>query len=293
MPQNTRDNAHENPPAGHIRADRACVSCGFNLYGQPVTKEPHYGLAIARCPECGTAAALQQYPTATHLVSRYHAVLSAFWIAILLLMAVINVWDLRTMVDHASREAGAELASTIAVDFDAWSQQQQSQGSTSSFSVYQIDPTWIRDHLDATIRDAGGLWANLSPNAVYALMTASLAAVFWGVWWSIALLGSSRRRVMIASMGIVLAATLLELAPSTNQSNWRGNNPRFIAGERYMPVMLPAVMGVVTIGIVLGIWIGRPLARWLIVAALPPRSRVPFGVFWTRDGLDPPPASRA
>jgi len=67
-----------------IRADRACIGCGFNLYGQPVSKEEHYDLAIVRCPECGVVGALQSYPTMSHWVNRFRAILAAAWILILL-----------------------------------------------------------------------------------------------------------------------------------------------------------------------------------------------------------------
>ncbi len=36
--------------------DRLCIRCGFNLCGQPVLRERHYRMLIARCPECSTVA---------------------------------------------------------------------------------------------------------------------------------------------------------------------------------------------------------------------------------------------
>ena len=67
------------PSAGHrgpgpetrvdvLSGDRCCARCGFNLYGQTIIREPHYGLLMVRCPECGTAAAMQEY------VDRFEAI---------------------------------------------------------------------------------------------------------------------------------------------------------------------------------------------------------------------------
>ena len=47
---------------GIIQGDRVCIACGFNLCGQRIVREPRYNLLIARCPECGQAATLQEYP---------------------------------------------------------------------------------------------------------------------------------------------------------------------------------------------------------------------------------------
>ena len=74
-----------------IRADRACIACGFNLFGQPITREAHYNLLITRCPECGQAAALQSYPTMSHWVNRFRAILSALWIALTLGILALTV----------------------------------------------------------------------------------------------------------------------------------------------------------------------------------------------------------
>lgn len=42
-----------------VTVDRPCSKCGFNLVGQPIIRERHYGLFIARCPECGTVALIR------------------------------------------------------------------------------------------------------------------------------------------------------------------------------------------------------------------------------------------
>ncbi|HED53526.1 MAG TPA: hypothetical protein ENJ00_04925, partial [Phycisphaerales bacterium] len=45
-----------------VLGDRLCVACAYNLRGQPVYRESEYGLYLVRCPECGTPAAIQEYP---------------------------------------------------------------------------------------------------------------------------------------------------------------------------------------------------------------------------------------
>ena len=61
------------PVVSVLTGDRACISCGFNLVGQQVTREPVYGMLLVRCPECNTAASLQEYPLLGKWASRWAA----------------------------------------------------------------------------------------------------------------------------------------------------------------------------------------------------------------------------
>ena len=87
-PMNDAPGAHSDAPmdtpTGHqIRTDRPCAGCGFNLFGQPIVREGHYGLVSARCPECGRLAALQEYPALGKWADRWAKLLAATWIVAL------------------------------------------------------------------------------------------------------------------------------------------------------------------------------------------------------------------
>lgn len=63
--------------------DRFCATCGFNLVGQTVVREPHYHMLMVRCPECGTAAAMQEYPMLGRWANRWARVLAVLLVLVL------------------------------------------------------------------------------------------------------------------------------------------------------------------------------------------------------------------
>ena len=98
---------------GEIRADRACVGCGFNLFGQSIVKEEHYGLGICRCPECGTVAALQSYPVMSHWVNRFRVLIAAIWIVLLLAFFAGNIGVISGLTAAACDESAKSMADII------------------------------------------------------------------------------------------------------------------------------------------------------------------------------------
>ena len=84
--------AANHPPHGTgdlIVGSRACHDCGYCLEGQPIEREAHYGMLIARCPECGTIAALQEYPSLSGWGRRLGALSAAGWAGSLLCTALM------------------------------------------------------------------------------------------------------------------------------------------------------------------------------------------------------------
>jgi len=104
----------------HIRADRACVGCGFNLYGQTVTKDPHYGFAIARCPECGQVAALQSYPTMSRWVNRFRALIASLWVALLIIGFVLSIIFTVQIARGSLQLASEDLADQLGATHENW-----------------------------------------------------------------------------------------------------------------------------------------------------------------------------
>lgn len=293
-----------NAPSDQIRADRACAGCGFNLYGQSVTREEHYGLAIARCPECGTVAALQQYPAMTHWVNRSRMVLSAIYLLILLAFFAGGTIAMSAFAYASAEIASNPLATHLQNDYNLWSNAQQNGSSTTGTPVpttgitwaYQnttLQPEYIDQELDRAINDFGGLLRNMDKSWFALIVPAGFVAFAIGIFWSVALLGSSRKQAMllpVASAGIGAA-----FLAGVNQPDY--NNPWIwtLAGQLYIPWFSPMVLALLLIPTALGVFFGRKLARLVIRLALPPRARVSFGLLWTRDGLEMPKtnASRA
>jgi hypothetical protein len=67
-----------------LTADRMCTTCGYNLVGQVVVRERHYGMLIVRCPECAAVASVQEYPLLGRWAGRWGAILATLWFILLL-----------------------------------------------------------------------------------------------------------------------------------------------------------------------------------------------------------------
>ncbi len=332
-----------------IRADRACIGCGFNLYAQPVMKEEHYGLAICRCPECGTVAALQSYPTMTHWVNRFRALIAAIWIVILLAFFAGNIGAMTGMTAAACDEAARHMGNLIGRDHQIWEDQklaqlkakeaeegqanpatdQSSEQSAAQVAVpaASIDPLavvntpgttivtttngvttingmtvtpmtstgnrwttitdeWREAHLDSTIENHGGLVENTNREFLIILIPMFIVALIAGVFWSVALLGSSRKRALL----VPLVMCLLALAFVLGIHGPAGPNSyaQHVSVSMYAPILAPMMLIFQFLVLALGIWIGRKVARVVVLMALPPRNRVPLSLLWTRDGLQLP-----
>jgi len=333
--ENSSESGSESRPESfdEIRADRACIGCGFNLYGQTVTKEPHYGMAIARCPECGTVAALQTYPVMTHWANRFRTLTAALWVVILLGLFLGNMMSMMGMTQGASNIAGNKMSDIIGEANHVWVQEQEAiqeaanqasnpatttsttipglpTGTTivTSYGVTTVNgvvvsspttattpgqyrwtwlkPEWIENHLNETIKSSGGLRKNIDNGYLTMLIPGTIVAVLFGIFWSIALLGGSRKRALIVPLVAVVLALLIHLA--INIPDYGMTFASNLAQNLYAPVIGPGYLSVLFVFSAIGVWSGRKIARFVVVLALPARNRVPLSLLWTRDGLDMP-----
>ena len=324
-----------------IRADRACIGCGFNLYAQPVTKEEHYGLAICRCPECGTVASLQQYPVMSHWVNRFRLLLAAVWIFLLLGIYVGNTAAITGMTQGSCYIAAESLGHILGSEHQAWEdaktaallaeQAQQSEsaseqrepttptntgtntpgtttittangvtttivngtvvtttGTTGTSSGWwtQITPEWKEAHMDDTITLHGGLWKNVDREFLIMLLPTGIVATVFGIFWSVALLGATRKKVLL--LPLISCVIGFGIVFAINAADNTYENGSGIAAGLYTPIVAPMMLVYQFLVMALAIWIGRKLARLIVTMALPARGRVPLSILWTRDGLELP-----
>ncbi|HCT46619.1 MAG: hypothetical protein CMJ35_04540 [Phycisphaerae bacterium] len=291
MAESTQQHLPDRAQPDQIRADRACIGCGFNLYGQTVTREEHYGLAIARCPECGTVAALQQYPLMSHWVNRFRAILAGLY-----LMLLLGTLALSTMIVSGFAFALTEMASQplgdfIGIQYTQWQQSQAEQNGNpvQTYTVGRwmtLTPDWIDEHLDGAIDSYGSLWGQINPDAFLLLLPAGLVSVLVGMYWSVALLGATWRRAFLIPMVGALIGAVFVIGANIDPGTYPQASDQ--AMRLYLPRIVSAVMLYQIAMMGLGVFIGRPVARFAVCMALPPRSRVPLGVLWTRDGLPLP-----
>lgn len=290
------------PPEHHdqIRADRACIGCGFNLYGQTVLKEPHYGLAIARCPECGVVAALQQYPAMTHWVNRFRAIMAAIYVLFLLGAFVLTTMVFSAFATATAESASTNLANHVGRAYSVWEQEQVAanpQGapvttntamlsSTGSYQWVMVSPEWAETRLDATIDSFGSLMGGVDREAVLFLLPSGVVAFCIGVFWSVLLLGATRRRALLAPLAACAIGLMMLLG--LNQDSQFLAFASSIARKQYTPLIGPIALASQFALAGVGVWAGRKLARFMACLALPPRGRVPLSHLWERDGLELP-----
>ncbi len=310
-----------------IRADRACIGCGFNLYGQTVTKEPHYGMAITRCPECGTVAALQTYPSMSHWVNRFRSIIAAVWIVLLLGALAGSTVVLTGLSLSATELASENLAEIIGASHEEWGKAKEAQaaavnatggttptaapttttttlptvfnGTTTittttgttvvfpgagsrSFRWVTISEEWRKDHLDSTIEQAGGVWANVDGEFLIMLIPGIIVGVLCGVFWSVTLLGGTKRRAILVPLVACFVAAAIVIGINSTDSSFQW--AREIARGYYAPIIVPIMIGVQFTAISVGVFAGRKIARFVVVMALPARNRVPLSLLWTCEG---------
>ena len=75
---------------GRIDGVRPCLHCGHDLHGQAIVREAAYGLLIARCPECGTVAALSEHPRLGIWGKRLGATLMATMLTMLIPLLLLT-----------------------------------------------------------------------------------------------------------------------------------------------------------------------------------------------------------
>ena len=327
-----------NEPAQiEIRADRACIGCGFNLYGQSVTKEEHYGLAVCRCPECGTVAALQSYPVMGHWVNRFRALIAAVWIVVLVGFFIGNSMAWMGMSIGASNIAGQKMSEIIGEAHFVWKEEKDAQaqaalaaqqaanstpvagtpatpapvvpglpagttivtsnGVTSingvvvgqaaqttptQFRWTWLDSEWMENHLKDTIAARGGLFKNIDTEFLIMLIPGTIVSLLFGMFWSIALLGGSRKKAALVPVvaGIVGLAVHIGVSIPDMGTTFASS----LSQDLYGPVVGPMYIGALVLISMVGIFLGRMIARWVVVMALPPRNRVPLSLLWTCDG---------
>lgn len=100
--------------------DRLCASCGFNLVGQSIVREPHYGMIMVRCPECGSAAALQEYPLLGRWASRWTRVLIVAWFFVLFAVTMATAGSLFGISIAASEMSYWPFSEFVLKRYNEW-----------------------------------------------------------------------------------------------------------------------------------------------------------------------------
>jgi hypothetical protein len=304
------------PPApageivGQITGDRWCARCGFSLHGQTVVREPHYRMPAARCPECGTMAALEEYPALGRWAGRWAGVLAVAWLGVALGLLAATLSLNTISASTAVYDASAPAAIFLVRSQNEWVAQQivlnqEKPGTGKPYNASfvnqphteygYIDLGFVNDVGVAKLRESfarsGEPRFDVSRITWWVFVAMGMGLL--GVAWSGVLLGLTRRRlvVIVPIVGALSLAIMLMTWAAHERLLLRtgGGSSAYELGPEltgWGVAWALAVLGLVPLG--LGAMLGRPLLRWSLRALLPPSARGALSILWHCDGLRPP-----
>lgn len=298
-------------PVSTILGDRLCVKCAYNLRGQPVVREAHYGLLIARCPECNTPAALQEYPLLGRWPGRIRVLVALAYAIVVMLAVALALGMLGGFSAGIAGEGRRGAAQAIAEQWAAHVNAKEAEGSSiaKSLPLYTqlyrddngrvnayiwnpVDPEWWRAQDERPVWTTL-LWPVVRENTRYIFLTAMVFFVYASAW-AVLLLGA-RRPVMLVAWMVPLALVLCfqALEHVVDASAAVNHNANSLARADALPAATMVVALVWSIFGGLGVWFGRPLARLGVRALLPPTLRGALAELWFTDGVALPTNTRA
>ncbi|MFT5423633.1 MAG: hypothetical protein ACI89L_001414 [Phycisphaerales bacterium] len=286
--QNARPDKPDKPELlGHIQADRPCAGCGFNLFGQVITRDEHYHMPIARCPECGQVAALQEYPGLGVWARRWSAMIAAAWlllvVAYLAFTLVMVSVPVGTWQDAQYRGLTTSIYEMYTNDTQGPETADQNRRLWSGLPEEWLEAQDIRQR----VAQRGSILSQLDPE--YPMVVASLWLMIYATFLPWPILMTRARRIKVAIyLGLVLAVGAAFVGVIHHDQAIGDTTASGLALGLAWPVMLGVTYPVLLTAALLAAFTGRPLARALIRATLPPRLRLPFAELWRVDGKQMP-----
>lgn len=283
---------------GILGADRPCAGCGFNLHGATIFREQHYRLVAVRCPECGTVAALQEYPA----ISRWAARLSGLGAIAYLLVALGSLIIVGTIMWGMCEMVADDVTAPYQNRIDAAASEHVAKKNPANPVGVYMPPIVVQDWWEALppskfLADHGGVrgalnwWGLADWGYVFPLF------LMFGVLWSVLFSHVRRAKLML----LMLLPTIIGLAfyysafrryASSAGPFYYGSGTRFAALQvGWIPALM--TFGFCLATLVAAAIVGRSLGRWFLQTTLPPRLLPAFSFLWTTDNKPlPRPATR-
>ncbi|MCC6426922.1 MAG: hypothetical protein IT435_08875 [Phycisphaerales bacterium] len=302
--------AHPGAPVTRIVAelsgDRLCAACGFNLHGQQIVREPHYNLLMVRCPECATAAALQEYPSLGRWANRLSFIAAAIFLLGSIVALIATCAAFAAISDEFGRDDCRPLARHIATLHKAYQDSKKAAGTTAvvsnpfgaQLSGWEYDfidmPWWNSQDRQKIIAEIPKPWLKPDKPHVLQQIAISLMGFGAGMFWAVVLSAVRRRRLWIFAISVGLGASLILYSFDGGRYNVGLTSVMAMELARGELAEAPIwfMLGQLLIAMYLGLLIGRSVARGIVRVLLQPRYRSLFGFLWTSDRL-PMPRTRA
>ncbi|MBL9147791.1 MAG: hypothetical protein JNM94_03775 [Phycisphaerae bacterium] len=279
---------------GQLESDRLCRVCLHQLAGQIVYRDRRLDIPFVRCPECGTNAAVTEYPVGGRWIRRF----GSFLATILMLLAFACL-----AADVAASSAATYEASWSAVyPYEEVLRQEASKLTLSATSTQQQQQSqgwWAPPELvgNAEILQQVGSRADLREFATrrffFESIPAYVVAILSGVLWSVLLLHRPLRWAWLwlfvpaaLSLAIVLFVWWVDSNSRAAMGAAVGTAYRDLAYREYgFPYLVVAAGLMVAIRIVAFI-LARPVTHALARVFLPTKFRRAVADLW-RDEKPP------
>ena len=274
-----------------LEVDTFCTGCGYNLHGQPVTRDVSLGIFVCRCPECGQFHPAGIGVTASSTwMSRLAAVMLTLWVLIIAnaffwgcialgALSVMHVEMLTTtrMIAPDGREVEyAEIPSTTPTSGAAWTPVYK--GTTQPAPEHRNVRTLDQPRGQDVRWRMRFLAFNIVLAAGTALVAGMLLVVFLWHW-------RRRRYAWVMLLPFLVAVGVAVLFYVDDWDDAYGE----LRGWIWSRAMAYAVLEAALLGV--GILIGRRSARVVLRMFVPSRPRQYFAFLWHVDGKTPPPAT--
>ena len=263
-----------------LETDLFCEHCGYNLHGQPVKRDERLGILICRCPECGRFHPAGHRTTATSVwLSRAAAMLLGLWVLI-----VLGVAGLATFMFGMFQFIPIEVLSyTVTVTVADGREVEHKQLSTNTWGpVYKgtdepvVGAITHKAKIRAWPRSTHDWWEFYGTihaiNVGLGLATGILLVVFLWHW-------PRRRYAYALLLPLIALAFVICTLYLWDYYDW-------IRAWGVQQSLYYAT--VQCVALLVGLWVGRPLARGLVRAFVPPRPRQHLNFLWKVDGKTPP-----
>lgn len=276
---------------GELVGDRPCAACGFNLSGQSITRDPQYRLLIVRCPECGTGAALMEYPLLGRWANRLGYLLVALYLLVVLAMMLGSAGITFGMSMGANDMLSQRFTLRLTqIQQDRANANVGPQPANWSWqSNYQKDREWWESSDKWQLfQEAGGFATGVNWYGLVMLVFIVLVVTPMGMLFAVAMPHlRGWRRLCVPVVVFCFGMLYLFVAYLTQRSQvWF--YPQWSGPQVFQPIVVPTACALGSIVLMFGMLVGRPVARWVLVLILPPRLRAPMGFLWRADGLTMP-----
>ena len=264
--------------------DRACIKCHFNLAGQQILREKHYGMLMVRCPECGTPATLQEYPLLGRWATRFGYLIAGAWLASMILLISLAALALWGMSEALAQQLATPYTTHVQ---KVWNEHINGTGPPNPYAYtnsQQNTQWWESVDKAQLFADAGGwrgavswgaLWFTLDMLLVIGTIGAVLAVVMPHLKW--------KGWLLLALLIATLAGSFAWVSISMNQNVYSYYGGVWNSWRQLYPILFPLSGTIALAFLFIGLSTGRPLARALILLLLPPRLRGPLAFLWRAD----------